>query len=204
MKLDRILPFARALLEKAIQPGDIVVDGTMGNGFDTAFLAGLIGETGHVYAFDIQSEAIQNTTVKLADEHLLDRCTLFQAGHEQLKSLFPSNENRKLTGAIFNLGYLPGGDKSITTHGNTTISAIEQLLDLMAPEGIIVLVVYHGHPEGETERDELLEYVKSIPQNKAHVLHYGFMNQVNHPPFIVAIEKRGRKLLDPKLTCFFQ
>ena len=61
----------------------------------------------------------------------------------------------------------------------------------MALEGIIVLVIYHGHPEGETERDEVLEYVKNIPQNKAHVLHYGFMNQVNHPPFIVAIEKRG-------------
>ena len=191
MKLTRILPFARLLLEKAIQPGEIVVDGTMGNGFDTAFMAGLIGENGHVYAFDIQSEAIQNTTAKLEAEDLLNRCTLFHAGHEQLTSLIPANETRKLTGAIFNLGYLPGGDKSITTQAITTISAIEQLLELMVPEGIIVLVIYHGHPEGEVERDELLEYVKTIPQNKAHVLHYGFMNQVNHPPFIVAIEKRG-------------
>lgn len=191
MKLHRILPFARLLLENAVQPGDIVVDGTMGNGFDTAFLARIIGENGHVYAFDIQSEAIQNTTVRLATEQLLDRCTLFHAGHEQLNSLIPVHETRKMTGAIFNLGYLPGGDKSITTHGSTTISAIEQLLHLMAPEGIIVLVIYHGHPEGEAERDELLEYVKNIPQDKAHVLHYGFMNQVNHPPFIVAIEKRG-------------
>lgn len=191
MKLDRILPFARLLLEKAIQPGDIVVDGTMGNGFDTAFMAGLIGKTGHVYAFDIQSEALHNTKEKLKAEDLLDRCTLFHAGHEQLKSRIPTNETRQLTGAIFNLGYLPGGDKSITTQANTTISAIDQLLELMAPEGIIVLVIYHGHPEGEVERDELLEYVKIIPQNKAHVLHYGFMNQVNNPPFIVAIEKRG-------------
>ncbi len=190
MKLDRILPFARTLLEKAIQPGNIVVDGTMGNGFDTAFMAGLVGETGHVYAFDIQSEAIQNTKARLEAEELLDRCTLFHAGHEQLKSLLPTSETRKLTGAIFNLGYLPGGDKSITTKGSTTISAIEQLLELMVPEGIIVLVIYHGHPEGEVERDDLLDYVKNIPQNNAHVLHYGFMNQVNHPPFIVAIEKR--------------
>lgn len=191
MKLDRILPFARILLENAVQPGDITVDGTMGNGFDTAFLAGLIGETGHVYAFDIQGEAIRNTSAKLEAEQLLDRCTLFHAGHEQLKDLIPAEETRNLTGAIFNLGYLPGGDKSITTKANTTIFAIEQLLELMAPEGVIVLVIYHGHPEGAIERDELLEYVKNIPQNKAHVLHYEFMNQINHPPFIVAIEKRG-------------
>ena len=34
----------------------------------------------------------------------------------------------KLLDAIFNLGYLPGGDKSIVTKPETTISAIEQLL----------------------------------------------------------------------------
>lgn len=190
MKLDRILPFARILLEKAIQPGDLAVDGTMGNGFDTAFLAGLIGGTGHVYAFDIQSEAISKTSARLETEQLAERCTLFHAGHEQLKDLIPMDESRNLTGAIFNLGYLPGGDKSITTQASTTISAIKQLLEIMAPDGIIVLVIYHGHPEGAIERDELLDYVKRIPQNKAHVLHYGFMNQMNHPPFIVAIEKR--------------
>ena len=44
----------------------------MGNGFDTAFMAGLIGETGHVYAFDIQSEAIQNTTAKLEAEDITE------------------------------------------------------------------------------------------------------------------------------------
>ena len=49
----------------------------MGNGFDTAFLAELIGENGHVYAFDIQTEAIKNTTAKLKAEELLNRCTLF-------------------------------------------------------------------------------------------------------------------------------
>ena len=54
--------------------------------------------------------------------------------------------------AVFNLGYLPGGDKSITTNGHSTISAIEQLLELLKENGLIVLVVYHGHPEGKTEK----------------------------------------------------
>ena len=76
----------------------------------------------------------------------------------------------KITGAIFNLGYLPSSDKSIFTRPETTISAIEQLFAIMAPEGIIVLVIYHGHPEGALERDALLSYCQEIDQKEAHVL----------------------------------
>ena len=72
-----------------------------------------------------------------------------------LKESIPFEYHGKITGAIFNLGYLPGGDKTIVTKPETTISAIEQLFTIMAPEGIIVLVIYHGHPEGAVERDML-------------------------------------------------
>jgi hypothetical protein len=88
------------------------------------------------------------------------------------------------------LGYLPGSDKSVVTKPETTISAIQQLLEIMVPEGIIILVIYHGHTEGAIERDALMSYCQDIDQKKAHVLQYRFMNQQNNPPFIVAIEKR--------------
>ncbi|MGE6717201.1 class I SAM-dependent methyltransferase [Peribacillus frigoritolerans] len=190
MKLDRILPFARILLEKAVRPGDITIDGTMGNGFDTVFLAGLTGADGHVYSFDIQKEAIEATAAKLNAENLQKRCTLIHAGHEHLSKYIRKEHSGKVTGAIFNLGYLPGGDKSIITQAETTISAIEQLFELLAAGGIIILVIYHGHPGGSAERDALMEYVENFPQQKAHILRYGFINQANNPPFIVAIEKR--------------
>ncbi|WP_110927310.1 tRNA (mnm(5)s(2)U34)-methyltransferase [Bacillus massiliglaciei] len=190
MKLERILSFAKTLLSKAVQPGDIAVDGTMGNGHDTAFLANLVGDSGHVYAFDIQQEAIRNTGERLKKDGLDSRCTLFHMGHEQMKQQIPSSPFHQITGVVFNLGYLPGGDKTIVTRSHTTIQAIEGLLDIMAPEGIIVLVIYHGHPEGAVERDELMDYVRNLPQDQAHVLEYRFLNQANHPPFIVAIEKR--------------
>ncbi|MEH6942708.1 class I SAM-dependent methyltransferase [Bacillus sp. JJ722] len=190
MKLDRILPFARILLQKAVSPGDIAVDATAGNGHDTLFLTNLVGELGHVYAFDIQEQAINQTRTRLLENHCEHLATLFQNSHDQLSHLLPTDESRKLTGAIFNLGYLPGGDKEVVTEAYSTISAIEQLLERMEVEGIIILVVYHGHPEGAIERDELMQYVQALPQEKAHVLHYGFMNQVNSPPFIIAIEKR--------------
>lgn len=190
MKLERILPFARHLLEQAVGPGGIAVDGTLGNGHDTKFLAELVGDTGMVFGFDIQQEALEATTARLQDSNLQKRVTLFHQGHEKLIQCIPPHFHGQISGAIFNLGYLPGGDKTIVTTATTTIAAVEQLLSIMAPEAIIILVIYHGHEEGALERDELLQYVKQLDQRKAHVLQYQFINQVNQPPFIIAIEKR--------------
>ncbi|MDQ0245963.1 16S rRNA C1402 N4-methylase RsmH [Bacillus fengqiuensis] len=191
MKLERILPFARTLLQKAVNEGDIAVDATIGNGHDTVLLAELVGETGHVYGFDIQPQALENTKQKLEEQQLDDRVTLFHKSHSHLREVLPPIASQRVTGAIFNLGYLPGGDKNIVTKADSTIEAIDQLLDVMAPEGIIVLVIYHGHPEGALERDHLLQYVTGLDQQKVHVLQYRFMNQQNNPPFIIAIEKRA-------------
>lgn len=191
MKLEKILPFARSLLKIAINEGDIAVDATVGNGHDTLFLAELVGESGHVFGFDIQDQAIKNTAEKLLENHKEKNITLYLKSHDQLRSTIPSHFFGKITAAIFNLGYLPGGDKNIVTAAQSTIAAIEQLLEIMAIEGIIVLVVYHGHTEGKTERDELLSYVTKLDQQKAHVLEYRFINQQNNPPFIIAIEKRN-------------
>lgn len=190
MKLERILPFAKILLEKAVRTGDTVVDATLGNGHDTLFLANLVGENGMVFGFDVQEEAILSSKTRIEQQGLQDRVTIFHKGHEQLLEMIPSEHHGKITGAIFNLGYLPGSDKTIVTKPETTISAIEQLLKILAPEGIIILVIYHGHEEGATERDALMEYCQYIDQKQAHVLQYQFINQQNHPPFIVAIEKR--------------
>lgn len=190
MKLQGILPFARSLLTSAINTGEIAIDATVGNGHDTVFLANLVGENGQVFGFDIQKEAITNTTKRLKEQRLDKQVTLFHKGHEEIVASVPANVQGNIKGAIFNLGYLPGGDKTIVTQPNTTIAAVEQVMELLAPEGIIVLVIYHGHPEGQTEKEELLSFVKQLDQKKAHVLKYQYINQENHPPFIIAIEKR--------------
>lgn len=190
MMLEGVLSFAKTLLDKAIQPGDIAIDATVGNGHDTVLLAELVGVTGHVYGFDIQHEAIQATTEHLREKELQDRVTLFLKGHENIQTTLP--DNRLISAAIFNLGYLPGGNKNIVTTPYTTISAIQQIYSLLKPEGIIVLVIYHGHVGGSLERDKLLQYVEQIDQMDAHVLNYQFINQGNFPPFIIAIEKRTR------------
>lgn len=190
MKLKGILPFARILLEQALEPGDTAIDATAGNGHDSCYLAGLVGANGHVYSFDVQEQAISATRERLSKQGLLERVYLHHTGHEHAVVHIKAEHLSSLKAAIFNLGYLPGGDKQITTLANTTIEAITRLFEAMQAGGIIVLVIYHGHPEGAIEKDQVLEFVEQFPQDKAHVLRYGFINQKNAPPFIIAIEKR--------------
>ncbi|OZI11155.1 rRNA methyltransferase [Bacillaceae bacterium SAS-127] len=190
MNLDGILPFARKLLEETVTDGSIAIDATLGNGNDTLFLAKLVGDNGHVFGFDVQELALTNTKARLEEHQLSNRATLFSCGHEHVAASIPENFHGNVSGAIFNLGYLPKGDKTIVTKPDTTITAVEQIFSMLLSGGIIVLVIYHGHEEGAVEKEELLKYVATLDQQQAHVLQYQFINQANQPPFIVAIEKR--------------
>lgn len=190
MTLQRILPFSKTLLQSALATGDIAIDATVGNGHDTVFLAKQVGNTGKVYGFDIQAEAIASTREKLMNEQLIDRVTLFHKSHAELLTTLPIQVHGHVKAAVFNLGYLPGGNKKIVTKATSTIASIEQLLTILQPGGLIVLVIYHGHQEGKLERNALLQFTQKIDQKVANVLQYQFINQKNDPPFIIAIEKR--------------
>ncbi|WP_096189815.1 class I SAM-dependent methyltransferase [Evansella halocellulosilytica] len=190
MKLDGILPFARLLLKKAVSNGGVAIDATAGNGHDTLFLANLVQAEGTVYSFDIQAQAIDKTKQRLLTHKADQQVHLIHDGHETVESYLKEDDFGKINGAIFNLGYLPGSDKTVTTTPDTTITAVHKILSHLLPEGILVLVVYHGHEEGKIEKDKLLPYVRSLPQDEYHVLEYRFTNQKNSPPFIIAIEKR--------------
>lgn len=183
MKLKGILPFSKQLIDLAAAPGDTVVDATCGNGNDTLYLAEKVTETGHVYAFDIQEAAIQNAQLKTQDHAHI---TFIQDGHEHVSQYV----TEAISCAIFNLGYLPKGDKSITTLPETTITAITELFNLLKPGGIIILVIYPGHAEGQIEKEAVLRFLSEFDQNLAHIIQYGFINQKNNPPFVCAIEKR--------------
>lgn len=183
MILERVLSYSKTLLQKAISEGDIVIDGTAGNGHDTLFLAKLVGKTGHVYAFDIQQSAIEATNQRLGE--FGNQASVIRDGHEHI----PKYVNQEISAAVFNLGYLPGANHSTITKPDTTVMAIEACLNLLKIGGIIIIVVYHGHDGGDIERDALLQYVRVLPQASIQVLKYDFINQVNHAPFIIALEK---------------
>ncbi|WP_348639432.1 tRNA (mnm(5)s(2)U34)-methyltransferase [Salibacterium salarium] len=126
----------------------------------------------------------------LCDHQLDHRVTLLQQGHEQANNLIPSDERGRLKAVVFNLGYLPGGNKDITTQTNTTIQAITDFLDMLPNGGLVAVIVYHGHEEGKKEKDALEMFANTLPQQNVQVLRYEFVNQVNRPPFLLTFEKR--------------
>ena len=167
-----------------MQPGDTVVDATAGNGNDTLFLASLVGETGQVFAFDIQQQALDATRQHLGE--LSDRATLVHDSHANVLQ----HVDGPISGAMFNLGYLPySEDPSIITTPDSTIAALEALLGLLKKSGIITLTVYDGHEGGSEERDALLAYVSTLHQGDVHAVRYELLNQRRNPPFLLALEK---------------
>jgi SAM-dependent methyltransferase len=183
--LEKALIQAHEYAREITREGDTVVDATMGNGNDTLFLARLVGPTGKVYAFDIQSAAIDRTREKLEREGLCDRCELICDGHENLDSYVKTPVRL----VMFNLGYLPGGSHSIGTRAETTIEAIEKSLSILRDDGLVIIVVYYGGDSGFEERDALLEYLGRMDCRRYSVMKAEFINQINCPPFLICIEK---------------
>ena len=98
-----------------------------------------------------------------------------------------------LDAAMFNFGYLPGGDKTVTTKADSSVRVMQTAAALLAEGGLLTAVVYSGHPAGRAEAAAIEQWAAALPQEQYQVLNYRFTNQRNHPPQLLAIEKRIRK-----------
>ncbi|BCX81801.1 hypothetical protein MIT9_P1381 [Methylomarinovum caldicuralii] len=180
---------AQRAIAARLHPGDASIDATAGNGHDTLFLARRVGENGRVLAFDIQPQALRQARERLRQAGLTARVTWLCLGHEHMDQAVPDAWRPHLRAVMFNLGYLPRGDKRLTTTAATTTAALEKALALLAPGGRISLIAYTGHPGGrqecETVRDwlyrqpaDLLSWRTVIPQGR------------RRPPWLFLIDKR--------------
>ena len=177
------------LLPQWVHEGDVVIDATCGNGNDTLTLAHLIGTNGKVYGFDIQELAIASTEKKLIKNEVVERASLICDSHALMKE----HVKEEVDFIIFNLGYLPRADKTITTLVDSTLKAIEAGLDLLKLHGIMVVVIYPGHEEGYEEKNAVLEYVQNLDQQRIDVMKIDFVNQKNNPPIVIALEKKYKQ-----------
>ena len=180
-----VIEISKRICRLKLNNGDTAVDCTMGNGNDAAFLCHLVGERGRVYAFDIQEEAVINTRKKLQELDFIERAEMILDGHQNIDKYI--KENVKLV--IFNLGYLPKGNHEITTKKETTIEAVQKCLDILEPNGIILLIIYTGHENGKTEKEALESFASKLNQKEYNVANICFANQVNNPPELICIEK---------------
>ena len=168
-----------------LKEGDIAVDFTMGNGHDTAFLSKTVGESGHVYAFDIQEQALTSTAKTLKEEGCPDNYTLIHDSHHKVADYV----KQPYRAGMFNLGYLPGGDKRITTMRETTMPAIEAAVSLLAPDGILNIAVYPGHAEGEAEGKMICDYLSSLSRYRVCATLVKILNSPTSPYFIMVETK---------------
>ena len=180
-----LLQLQKQFILNHLRAGDVAVDFTMGNGHDTEFLSKTVGETGRVFAFDVQEQALRSTAAHLKEAGCPENYTLILDSHHKVKDYVTG----PIRAGMFNLGYLPGSDKKVTTMRVTTMPAIEAAIDLLDHGGVLLIAVYPGHAEGEAEGKMLDEYLATLDR---HVLCATQIKILNSPasPFFIVVEKK--------------
>lgn len=181
----RATEMAQLLLRQKLKTGDVVVDATVGNGHDTLFLADLVGPSGRVIGFDVQQAALDQAAALLGER---SNVRLVHAGHERLAEHL-ADDDLRLAAVMFNLGYLPGADKAVTTGAATTLAALQQALTRLAIGGLVTLVLYPGHAGGAEEAEAVLAFVDGLEADFA-VSRYHRVNAVRPAPELLVVERK--------------
>ncbi len=193
--LSNAVQISHLLLKEALPKAKIIVDATAGNGNDTLFLAENAFANATIYAFDIQKDALSKAESKLQNRYDSDdnlksknlKVHFIHDSHEQIAKYVVNNIDL----AIFNLGYLPGGNHEITTKLNATLTALTVIIEKLNIYGHIALVVYPGHEEGAKEATALRMYLQELNKKYFTVGYYQMINHKNNAPSLYWIEKVG-------------
>lgn len=180
-----LLTLQKNFILNHLREGDTAADFTMGNGHDTEFLCRTVGECGRVYAFDIQAAAVESTRTRLAECSCPQNYILINDSHHNAEKYIDT----KIKAGMFNLGYLPGGDKSITTMRETTLPAVDFAISALDADGILMIAVYPGHAEGAAEGELLSAHLSALDRKKICVSRFQIINSPTSPYFIIAERK---------------
>lgn len=181
----QILDFVKQVGQICLQEAHVVVDGTLGNGHDALWLRENAPQA-QIYGFDIQQEAINNTQKRLIDAGVdMSKIELIHDSHAMMDHYL----QHEIDFLLFNFGYLPGGDKTITTKTKTSLQAIEKGLEMLACKGVAILVVYPGHAEGEKEAEAVRDLLTKLAWEQYHVYCYQIINNTKKPPIAYIIQK---------------
>lgn len=181
------LDLAHQYWRRLVQPGDFVIDATVGNGRDTLFLCqlALLENQGMVWGFDIQAIALEKAHRLIKEslpEPLVSRVKLFQQSHSQFPKEIPPHSVKLIA---YNLGYLPGGNKGITTIVQTTLASLEDAKKLIMPGGAISITCYPGHPEGKQEEEALINYMRSLSPQSWNCCYHQWLNRAESPSLLL-------------------
>ena len=180
----QLLDIAKIFLNQVkIKADGVLADFTMGNGYDTLYLCTLVPK-GTVYAFDIQEQALINTRARLGEAGVTANAVLIHDSHSNAKKYIDG----EIDAGMFNLGYLPGGDKGIHTMRESTLLAVKNAIDMLKKGGILVISVYPGHEEGKYEGEMLLTMLSEYDKKLYSVSRFHLVNSPD-APFVIAVER---------------
>ena len=180
-----LLEVEKNFLIPHIKKGGVAVDFTMGNGHDTLWLSEALGENGKVYAFDIQPQALESSRMLLEESGAAKNYTLILDSHSNVKNYV----SEKICIGMFNLGFLPGGDKSITTKRETTMIAIRAAIDLLDADGALLIAVYPGHEEGTIEGELIEKELETLNRRELCASKFKIVNSPTSPFFFLVERK---------------
>ena len=176
------------ILTNHLKEGDRAIDATAGNGYDTLFLAEQVGPSGEIIAIDIQDCAIESTREILESAGLIDRVRLVTDDHAvALKKLITNNVG-KVAAITFNLGYLPGSDKSIQTRAESTKEALAASIQLLTTGGYLCVTAYRGHSGGAVEAETVEAFMRKS-QMEGHAVDCHEPESSHFPPILWVLKK---------------
>eukprot|EP00752_Nemacystus_decipiens_P001247 g1246.t1 len=178
---------AHLLWRQVAGPGDTVIDCTAGNGHDSLELAKTIAlkdGLGSLYIMDVQERALDATRERLRSElgeMALKRSTLINGNFRDMP---PELEPMSVQLVVYNLGWLPGGDKSITTKLEDTLESIKAAKGLVNHGGMISVMLYRGHAEGKRESEAVREYAAGLAHSQWRVFVHERINRPDAPELL--------------------
>ena len=183
------LGVSHRFVKQHLHKGGIAIDATAGNGGDTLMLCETVGAEGKVLALDIQPQAVENTRKLLEEKGWSGMAQVVLDSHANLDQYaLPESADC----VMFNFGWLPGGDKSVTTLWETTHTAITSALSLLVDGGVCTVCAYPGHDEGDRERFALMDWLSTLRPQEYNVLHHRFLNAGPGAPECFVIQKQWR------------
>ncbi len=178
-----LINIAHQHISEILIQGGIAIDATLGNGHDAMFLMNLVAPTGQVFGFDIQQAAIASTQANSEDATGL---TLIHASHALMAENIPEQHHGKIKAIMFNLGYLPGGDKSIITQTDSTLIALNAATALLAVDGIMTIMAYPGHAGGDLETKQIEQWCEQLdPSQFSHQRFYSTVTSNTAPKLFI-------------------
>ena len=179
-----LLEQAHDLIVDVLEQGDAAVDATLGNGHDTLFLARCVGRDGKVFGFDVQQAAVGNAGKRLDDAGVDSCCyALFCESHADMALHITT----KVKAVMFNLGYLPGGDKKIITQAHSTVAALSAAIESLSCGGILTVMCYPGHDGGADEADLVTNFVDELDEDDWRVTRYSRAEARASTPYLWTI-----------------